>query len=104
MGPIGCPETSVKDEKSTLRNIPEERRSRKPEITERHLLTRQLSSVSIGNSAEDIVCTTGESEFDSREGQKFFFFSTTSAPALGCNQTPVQRILRCFFGDKAAGA
>jgi hypothetical protein len=26
MGPIGCPETSVKDCQSTLRNIPEERR------------------------------------------------------------------------------
>jgi hypothetical protein len=28
MGPIGCPETSVKDYHSTLRNIPEERRYR----------------------------------------------------------------------------
>jgi hypothetical protein len=27
IGPIGCPETSVKDYRSTLRNIPEERRS-----------------------------------------------------------------------------
>jgi hypothetical protein len=27
MGPIGCPETSVKDYHSTLRNIPEECRS-----------------------------------------------------------------------------
>jgi hypothetical protein len=28
MGPIRCPETSVQDYHSTLRNIPEERRSR----------------------------------------------------------------------------
>jgi hypothetical protein len=27
MGPIGCPETSVKNYHSTLRNIPEQRRS-----------------------------------------------------------------------------
>ena len=27
MGPIGCPETSVRNYRSTLRNIPEERRS-----------------------------------------------------------------------------
>jgi len=27
MGPIGCPETSVTNYHSTLRNIPEERRS-----------------------------------------------------------------------------
>jgi len=27
MGPIGCSETSVTDYQSTLRNIPEERRS-----------------------------------------------------------------------------
>ena len=27
MGPIGCPETSIEDYHSTLRNIPEERRS-----------------------------------------------------------------------------
>ena len=30
MGPIGCPETSVKYYHSTLRNIPEERRSHEP--------------------------------------------------------------------------
>jgi len=36
MGPIGCPETSVTNYHSTLRNIPEERP--KPEIT--HLNTR----------------------------------------------------------------
>ena len=28
MGPLGCPETSVRNCRSTLRNIPEERRSR----------------------------------------------------------------------------
>jgi len=41
MGPIGCPETSVINYQSTLRNIPEERRSlftprRKLEITQKY--------------------------------------------------------------------
>jgi hypothetical protein len=32
MGPIRCPETSIKDYHSTLRNVPEERRSPQPAI------------------------------------------------------------------------
>jgi hypothetical protein len=32
LGPIGCPETSVKDYHSTLRNIPEERGSQRSPI------------------------------------------------------------------------
>jgi hypothetical protein len=36
MGPIGCPETSVKNYHSTLRYIPEERRSQRAYTFKRH--------------------------------------------------------------------
>ena len=46
MGPIGCPETSVRNYHSKLRNNAEERRSRrKPEITHKDMMGLQICEV-----------------------------------------------------------
>jgi len=51
MGPIGCPETSVRNYHYTLRNIPEERRSEKLSC----LLKYSISLRFITESSESLV-------------------------------------------------
>jgi hypothetical protein len=42
--------------------------------------------------------------FDSRQGQKgFFFFATASRPALGLTQPPIQGAPVTFVGGEAPG-
>jgi len=50
-----------------------------------------------------IRLVAGYSEFEFRQGQERFFFSTSSTLALGPNQRPIPSVPGFFLWEKSAG-
>jgi hypothetical protein len=78
MGPIRCPETSVKDYHSTLRDIPEERRCQVTPCNPHHLM--QISSTSHCSKEKP-------TELEAQSEQSWVLLSLGLA-STGINPTP----------------